>query len=384
MDNLTHSLVGLSVAKAGLERLSPGATALCIVAANAPDADIVMTLWGPWVYLYHHRGITHSIIGTLSIALILPLLFYGVERITARLRGQPAKFRLRGLLIASFVAMLTHPLMDWTNNYGVRPFLPWSTKWYYGDLVFIIDPWLWLVLGGACFLLTARGWRKGFWALLAVLITSAIILLPLGNSEFNIPLIVRAGWVIGIIALIAARWARLHERWGRSIALAALAFILVYWGGLGLMHARAFNEATRVAGDFAATRRETVTRLAAMPTLADPTLWRCVADTDTGATFRFNLDLKRVGGPPRDLVLYERPSGETEAAVAKARRDQRAAIFLDFARFPVAQTRGDCLTETLVQFADLRYTEPGGQRRGSFSLEVPVQCPTEVGESLEK
>src|SRR5918998_1679973 len=156
MENLTHSLVGLAAAKAGLERLSPGATALCVLAANAPDADVVTTYWGRWVYLHHHRGITHSIVGTLALAFILPLLFYGVERVVARVRGKPHSFRLRGLVIASLLATATHPLLDWTNNYGIRPFLPWSGRWYYGDLVFVIDPWIWLALGGACFLLTAR------------------------------------------------------------------------------------------------------------------------------------------------------------------------------------------------------------------------------------
>src|SRR4051794_19436447 len=101
MENLTHSLVGLAAAKAGLERLSPGATVLCVVAANAPDADVVTTWWGKWVYLHHHRGITHSIIGALALALLLPLLFYGGERIIALVRGKPHSFRLRGLLIAS-------------------------------------------------------------------------------------------------------------------------------------------------------------------------------------------------------------------------------------------------------------------------------------------
>jgi len=69
MDNLTHSLVGLAAAKSGLEKLSPGATTVCLLAANAPDADIVVLLFSDrWGFLQHHRGITHAIIGTLGIA----------------------------------------------------------------------------------------------------------------------------------------------------------------------------------------------------------------------------------------------------------------------------------------------------------------------------
>jgi inner membrane protein len=377
MENLTHSLVGLAAAKAGLERLSPGATALCILAANLPDADVVTTYWGRWVYLHHHRGITHSIVGTATLAVLLPLLFYGVERIVALIRGKPPSFRLRGLLIASLLVTATHPLLDWTNNYGLRPFLPWSGKWYYGDLFFIVDPWLWLVLGGACFLLTARGWlRISFWTLLALVLTSLIVLLPMRQGGPPVPVFARVAWMIGVAVLIVMRIVRLDKRWGNKIALAGLGFIILYCGGLSLMHGRAVSAAGQLAGDFAQTRGESVKRLAAMPSLADPWLWRCVAETE-GSTFLFNLDLNGNGPPLNNVILYEKPSGREAEAVATASRDERARIFLDFARFPVTETEGDCLTDTFVQFADLRYTEPSKGARGMFSLEVPVECPPE-------
>src|SRR6185503_15809515 len=156
MDNLTHSLVGLAAAKAGLERLSPGATALCILAANSPDADIVTLLGGRWTYLQNHRGLTHSIVGTIALALALPLVFHGFALLIARLRKRKPVTQLRGLMIASIAVTATHPLLDWTNNYGVRFLLPWNARWFYGDLVFIMDPVFWLVLGGAAFLVTSR------------------------------------------------------------------------------------------------------------------------------------------------------------------------------------------------------------------------------------
>ena len=143
MDNLTHSLVGLTAAKAGLEKLSPGATLLCILAANSPDSDVAILLVGDrWDYLQHHRGITHALIGTAFLALLLPLIFYAVDRLWARLRGHSTTTKFRGLLIVSLIVSATHPLLDWTNNYGVRPLLPWNPRWFYGDLVFIICP-LW-------------------------------------------------------------------------------------------------------------------------------------------------------------------------------------------------------------------------------------------------
>jgi len=157
MDNLTHSLVGLTLAKAGLERLSPYATIVCVAAANAADADVASGLFGDrWTLLQHHRGITHSIAGTIAIGFLVPALAVAIERGASAIAKTKPRIQFRGLLLASMLAALTHPVLDWTNNYGVRPFLPWSGRWFYGDLVFIADPYIWLILGVPAFFLTSH------------------------------------------------------------------------------------------------------------------------------------------------------------------------------------------------------------------------------------
>jgi inner membrane protein len=375
MDNLTHSLVGLAAAKAGLERLSPGATAACVLAANAPDIDILATLGGKWFYLHHHRGITHSFVGTLALALFIPCLFYAVDLLVARIRQRPPSVRFLGLLVASLIVSASHPLMDWTNNYGLRPFLPWSGKWYYGDLVFIIDPWIWLMVGGAAFLLTSkRIWQSVFWTTLALVLTGLILFMKLENAGLLHPNLFRGLWIAAIAGLAVLRLTRLVERWGSRIALVALALVVVYWGGLALAHRVAFREAQAVAQKISAERGETVARVAAMPVLADPLRWLCVADTDR-ATYRFLLSLTGSGDKLiGEMARFEKPQGAEAVAVTLASNDERARAFLDFARFPATRVEGDCLSEVLVQFADLRYTEPGASQRGTFSLEVPVDC----------
>jgi len=377
MDNLTHTLVGLTAAKAGLERLSPGATIVCLVAANAPDADIVAAFGGSWFYLKHHRGITHSIVGTLTIALIIPLLFYAGGRIYARLRGRAPGVRLGGLVIASLLVSASHPLMDWTNNYGVRPLLPWDERWFYGDLVYIIDPWLWLSLGGASFLLTATArWRSFAWGALALVATLAFLFLPM-RVGMGYPVASRALWLVCLAALVVAHRLKLATRWESRVALAALAFVVLYWGALGLLHGRALARAQTVAGAQAARQQENVLRVAAMPSLADPTRWRVLAETDR-AVYRFETSLlARVEderAAPGGLTRFEKPQGEAAELVARAARDERAQIFLDFARFPAIRVETQsCAEALLVQFADLRYTEPGAARRGgNFSLEVSL------------
>ncbi|MBV9211567.1 MAG: metal-dependent hydrolase, partial [Acidobacteria bacterium] len=290
------------------------------------------------------------------------------------LRGRPAKLKFRGLLLASLIVSATHPLLDWTNNYGLRPFLPWSGKWYYGDFVFIVDLFIWLMLGGAAFLLTAKTkWRVALWSLLAIVLTTAIVFIPTVRAGSTIPPAARAIWLIGLAAFFIAHKARLAARLQSRIALAALALMLIYWGGLSFMHHHAYTEAQAVAARMAAANGERAGRLAAMPVLANPLRWQCVFETEQ-ATYRFDLSLMKdkLAGEP---LRYEKLRGAEAGLYARAAQDERAKIFLDFARFPVAQVEGDCLSEMLVELADLRYTEPSRGQRGTFTLNVPVECP---------
>ncbi|MEP6635867.1 MAG: metal-dependent hydrolase [Acidobacteriota bacterium] len=380
MDNLTHSLAGLAAAKAGLERLSPGTTALCILAANAPDADVVVLLFSDrWAFLKYHRGITHSIVGTLVLALLLPVIFHFLDRFIARLRGRQPTTRLKGLLVASVLVTATHPVMDWTNNYGVRLLLPWSSQWFYGDLVFIIDPFIWLVLGGAGFLLTSRSkWQIGLWLLPTLVVTYLVLIVSPERGVTN-AFLLRAVWIVGLTALVISARLRVAERWEHRIAVAALALVVLYWGGLAFMHFLALRETRLAAAAIASQNGESVIDLAAMPTLANPFQWQSVVETERAA-YRFDLSLLRSQRDFSSMVRYERADAAGSKAVATASKDWRARIFLGFARFPGLRVADpDCVTQTLVQFADLRYTEPG-KSRGTFTLDVPVDCPNRSGE----
>ena len=374
MDNLTHSLVGLAAAKAGLERLSPGAATLCVLAANAPDCDVAILLVGDrWTYLQNHRGITHSIVGVVFLAFFLPLLFYSVDRLWSWHRAQPPKTKLHGLILASVIASATHPLLDWTNNYGIRFLLPWSSKWYYGDLVYIIDPYLWLILGGACFLLAAKTISaKIVWAVLAVVLTVLILTVPTSRNLINTRFL-SVVWIGGVLVFIALFALGAGRKFGNKIAIAAFALVLFYWTFLGYAHskalANAYTNAARIAPG------EQIRRLSVMPTLASPLNWDCVFETDR-ATYRFGVQLMSDGYPGSRTIRYEKPSGTLADAMQQISHERPARIFLGFARYPVAQLADpNCTTETLVQLADLRYTEPGSSR-GTFTLELPVECPT--------
>ena len=283
------------------------------------------------------------------------------------------------MLLASIVASATHPLLDWTNNYGIRFLLPWNPRWFYGDLVFIVDPFLWLVLGAAAFLLTSRTRpSQVVWAVVGLITTFLIVFGP-RNRDLPGLTVMAVFWIAVLVVLVVLFSKGAAAKWGRSIAFVSFAIVVVYWCGLAFLHARAVARGNEAAQNIARPNSETVSQLAAMPTLANPLRWDCVFETDR-ATYRFQLDL-REGGAPGRIIRYPKPSGEVAEALKQVSDQKPAQVFLGFARFPVARLADSgCATHTLVQLADLRYTEPG-QSRGTFALELPVDCrqPNLVG-----
>jgi inner membrane protein len=149
MDNLTHSLVGALIGQMGLKRKTGLAMPTLIIAANIPDIDAVATLLGGHQHLAIRRGITHGPIAMV----VLPLLLWGImlwfDRWQTRLGKRPEK-RLpvnKGWLLAlAYIGCLSHPLFDWFNSYGIRLLEPFSSQWFYGDTLFIIDIWIWIAL----------------------------------------------------------------------------------------------------------------------------------------------------------------------------------------------------------------------------------------------
>lgn len=137
MDNLTHSLVGLFLARAGLKHFTPRGTAILVIAANAPDCDAVSFFAGGPTYILWHRNITHSLIAIPFMALLSVAL--------VRLFGRSPVRWLAGTLIA-IVAVASHLLLDLTNTYGVRLLLPFSGQWFHWDMTPIVDIGLWAIL----------------------------------------------------------------------------------------------------------------------------------------------------------------------------------------------------------------------------------------------
>src|SRR5213594_2290777 len=160
MENVSHTLAGFVLARGGLEKTTPLAATALVIGANLPDVDLAWSSFrSALVYYHYHRGWTHSISGFVVLTLLWWLALLVIDRRIAAGRVTNGTGPGR-LLLASAIGVGSHILMDAANSYGIRPFLPWSDRWVYGDLWVIVDPWLWLLLGGAVYLSGAGGRRR--------------------------------------------------------------------------------------------------------------------------------------------------------------------------------------------------------------------------------
>ncbi len=204
MDPITHTLTGAALSRAGYRRATPLATATLILAANAPDIDILTSFGGSYASVAHRRGWTH---GPLAL-ILLPFVVMGVmlayDRWVRRRRDPDAPpANSAALFLLALLGTATHPLLDWMNTYGIRLMMPFRREWYYGDALFIVDPWVWLMLGGAVYLAGAaarggyvgrgvREWGAGAgWGVLALLASLLVLGAP-------IPLAAKVDWVAGL------------------------------------------------------------------------------------------------------------------------------------------------------------------------------------------
>lgn len=149
MDNLTHSLIGAALGQAGLKRRTGLAMPALILAANLPDIDAPCAIHGV-ESLTMRRGITHGPIALVLLPLVLAGLLWGFDRWQASRGKRPegrAPVHFGWLLALCYLGTFTHPLFDWFNNYGIRLLEPFSSRWFYGDTLFIVDVWIIAMLG---------------------------------------------------------------------------------------------------------------------------------------------------------------------------------------------------------------------------------------------
>ncbi|MGH9600574.1 MAG: metal-dependent hydrolase [Terracidiphilus sp.] len=345
MEPLTHLLTGACIGRAGLNRKTAYATLAAVLAAAAADLDTLWGFAGPVEGLKHHRGFTHTFIGAPVVAAVVVGAIWLLHRWREARRTRSVKslaqnakalttptprpsvqpVRWWWLYFTALIAALSHILLDWTNNYGVRPFFPFNSRWYAGSFMFIAEPVVWALL------------------LLA-------LVMP---------------WLLGLTDReIGARARPFRGRDWAIFALAGMAALgcLRWWE-----HAQAINLA-RNAGVVAAP----IERVAAEPYPVNPFRWHVLFET---ASFYQTAEVNSWTGsvdsdPERDTIY--KPT--VTAAVEAAKKTFLGRVYLDWGKWAVVRDMGQepapgmvpprlprnraKQTWTTVKFTDLRFDYP--------------------------
>jgi inner membrane protein len=347
MEPVTHLLTGACLSRTGLNRRAAYATLTMVVAAEFPDIDTLWSLHGPIEDLQHHRGITHTFLGLPFEAALIVAGVYLWHRwrlkhatpptsgIAKPLTAAPVRWgMLYGLAL---VALLSHLLLDYTNNYGLRPFFPFNDRWYAASIVFIFDPLMLVLLLGA-------------------------LILP---------------WLFGLVS--AEVGAKKQPFKGRGWAIAALMGVVAWWGLRTVEHQRAVQMAmtqsivaptpTSAMNGMQSPDPDDAyvpTFLPAQAALASPDLlnpFRWSAVMDFGPVYR----LAEIDTMGRTVTTGETtyPKPDHSAAVLAAQRSKLGRVYMDWSPMPFVEVTkadselaagGDASdAATVVTFRDPRF-----------------------------
>lgn len=338
MEPVTHFLTGACLSRAGFNRKTAYATLAMTLAAEAPDLDVLWGLRGPVAGFEHHRGITHTLIAAPFIALVTIGVVWLIHLIY-RWRKKPPAIAPRWALLWLFalLADLSHLLLDYTNNYGLRPFFPFNDHWYARSIVFIFDPVIFLAL----------------------------------LASFVMP------WLFGLTDReIGAR--RTPFR-GRGWSIAALIFIVLWWSLRNAEHAHAI-ELVRNGGFVG----EPITRVAAEPSIIDPFSWKVIAETHD------YYQITQVGTLHNDVqtdtasTIYK---PQVTPAVSAAKQSWLGRVYLDWSMFPVVTDVGSAPAGNAappqpgwhtVHFQDLRFDNIGSEGRNPLEAWAYIGAGDEV------
>lgn len=333
MDNLTHSIIGFGVGELvhrslpdeGDERSQRVRHRLllvsCALASNFPDLDLFLTklLPDPLGYLLNHRGHTHTVLWALPQALLLAALLWLCWPSARALLKASRPARL-GLALSVGVGFALHLLMDFTNSYGVHPWYPLDARWFYGDMVFIVEPLFWVAIGVPMALIMR--WRSlrlaGLACLLAALVAFAVKGY-LGWSSFAA--------LLGIAGVCgAAQWrAGLRGRFGLLLALG------VSVGFIALQGAASFAgraQITAALQKIDPASRVLDVAMTAFP--SQPLCWAYVSMESNEAADRYRLRRGVASIAPEWLAPLACPAGLVEQGTS-------VALAAGVAQFDVSQ-----------------------------------------------
>jgi len=356
MEPITHFLTGACIGRAGLNRKTAYATLVAVLTAEAADLDILWEFGGPVEELKHHRGITHTFLGAPVLAATAVGVVWVVDHwLTARRRrkmltssapGEQSPAKVRGfppfpqkqaermghpafnhiertssvrqpvhwgwLYLTALLSALSHLLLDWTNNYGLRPFYPFNPRWYAGSLVYIVEPVLLVLLGSA-------------------IVIPALLGLVGGEIGARRPAFRGQGW-----------------------AIFALTGMVLLWGWRWAEQGRA-----RMLVENAQVATSPVKRLMLEPYPINPFHWHAILETD-GYFQTAEIDTRTgeiASDPLRDVIFKPPATVATEAA----KRTFLGQVYLDWGVWAVVRDLGPEPIPGLARGLDPPQLPPGRQ-----------------------
>lgn len=315
MEPVTHFLAGACLGRSGFNRRTAYATLAMTLAAEAPDLDVLWSLRGPVAGFEHHRGITHTFLGAPFVALAVTGAVWSWHRLRRRAPPIPPRWGLVWLF--SLLAVFSHIFLDWTNNYGVRPFFPFNPRWYSLDIAFILEPVVFLSL---LFGLAIPG------------------ILGLADREIGAPKSLFRGrkWAVGALLLAAF--------------------------DLGF---RAVEHHSGIEALRSAAVPAPVIRVGLEPYPVNPFRWFAIIETKNYyLTGPLTLNGESVDGEALKGVVFKPP---VTPAVRAAESCWLGRVFLDWSKYPIVADRGPANGEasnelapqpldTAVEFRDLRFS----------------------------
>ncbi len=357
MDPLAHTLVGATLAQTPLKRLSRLAAPTLILAANVPDIDAVTMFVGRDVALGFRRGWTHGVLALAVLPLLLVALILLVDRVVDRRNGRNPFPRAGPLLFLSYIGTLTHPMLDWLNTYGVRLLMPFDERWFYGDVLFVVDPWLWLLAGSTVVLATTdRGASRTAWLGLGVVLTALVTGFP------AVPPAARLLWLAGVTTIACVRvWGGVQTRLPR-VASACLVLALLYMGAM----IGGSRLASRQVTAWLAERGEVAVEIMSGPLPANPFVRDVVVVDESHYHFLhvnwLRADTIQIAGPAVDR------GPDTPVTVA-ARGAEQIQGLMTWIRFP-AYTVEETPDGYRVVVQDVRYGRRGPAGLGDAVIEL--------------
>ncbi|MGH6692315.1 MAG: metal-dependent hydrolase [Bryobacteraceae bacterium] len=300
MDNITHALTGLMMSRAGLNRLTPRASLILVIATNMPDFELPIMFISEEVYLRHHRVESHGFLAAPLLACI-PVLIASIRR-----RNSIPWARA---WLVSLAGVLSHLLLDWTNIYGVQLLAPLRSRWFALEIMSVFDVWVWLALGIAT-----------LWPLLERLVSAEIGARP---------------------------------RPGRKLAVLALLFLLAYGAGRFVLRQRAV-----AVQEVWLYRDKAPARVAAFPNSVNPFRWRGLVETERYYVVQ-EVDLNREFDAGSGRLFYKAPEQDV---LRRARESPAFEIFRGWSRYPVFTVASLPGNGVKVQVTDFRFAEPGEER----------------------